>query len=149
MKYEHRFRVNAPVTAVADFYAQTSSLIRISPPPVVIRFHQAPEIARSGDQLSFTMWIGPISVRWLSYIEEASRHGFVDSQLSGPFRHWRHRHRFVPVDDVTTDVLDEVEAGLRVNPIWGPIGGLLWLTLPILFVYRAFRTRQILRGVGS
>jgi ligand-binding SRPBCC domain-containing protein len=33
-------------------------------------------------------------------------------RIQGPFRYWVHRHTFVPVDAHTTQVVDEVQAGL-------------------------------------
>ena len=59
-------------------------------------------------------------------------------------RSWRHQHRFVAIDELTTDVVDEVELEVRPHPIWGPVGLGMALNLPVLFAYRAWRTRGLL-----
>ena len=61
----------------------------------------------------------------------------------GPFRQWVHRHKFVPVDSTTTQVVDEIELRLRPHPWWGLIGMGMALTLPLLFAYRGWKTRLL------
>ncbi len=39
MRYEHRFRVRAPLAAVADFHSQAASMPAITPPPMIVRVH--------------------------------------------------------------------------------------------------------------
>ena len=94
--------------------------------------------------MDFSLGLGPLAIRWRARIEDASEAGFTDRQLEGPFRAWRHRHRFVALDDATTEVVDEVEASLRTHPVWLPIGLGMWLGLPLLFAFRAGRTRRLL-----
>jgi len=143
MKYQHRFRVRAPLEAVAHFHSRSASMAAITPPPIVVRVHRAPEIQHDGDEMDFTLWMGPLPVRWVAHIENVSPTGFTDHQLRGPFKQWTHRHSFVAIDGRTTDVLDEVTIELRVHPLWGPVGLGMWLTLPLLFAYRAWRTKRI------
>ena len=148
MRYQHRFRVRAPLEAVAGFHSRSASMAAITPPPIVVRVHHAPEIQRDGDTMDFTMWMGPLPVRWLAHIENVSITGFTDRQMHGPFGQWVHCHSFVQVDERTTDVLDEVTVELRAHPLWGPVGLGMWLTLPLLFAYRAWKTKRILEHGG-
>jgi len=142
MEYKHRFEVTAPLTAVADFHAQSASMGAITPPPAVVRVHRAPSHLDDGDEMEFTMWLGPLPVRWLARIEDVSPTGFTDRQLRGPFRHWLHRHTFVVVDETTTAVVDEIELELRSHPWWKLVGLLMWFSLPLLFAYRGWKTRS-------
>ena len=144
MRYSHRYRVKAPQAAVADFHRRPLALAGITPPPIVVRLRRAPRALVQGADVEFTIWLGPLPVRWLARIEESSPTGFVDRQIDGPFRRWRHRHQFVPVDDATTEVVDEVEAALSCHPLWGPVGLAMWLGLPLVFAYRQRRTRDLL-----
>jgi ligand-binding SRPBCC domain-containing protein len=144
MKFSRCFRVNAPLAAVAEFHSDAASLKAITPPPFVMRIHRAPARLQDGDVMDFTMWAGPIPMRWVARIEQVTPEGFVDSQMRGPFQQWRHRHTFRSVDPCTTEVLDEVEAKLRLHPWWGPIGASMWAGLPALFAYRAQQTRRLL-----
>lgn len=147
MQYAHRFLVNAPVEAVADFHKSSSSLKAITPLPFLMRVHRAPARLEEGDTMSFTMWAGAVPINWVARIEDVSPHGFVDTQLIGPFKSWQHRHTFRPRDAGATEIIDEVEAELRLHPWWGAIGGGMWAGLPMLFAYREKRTRQILEKV--
>jgi ligand-binding SRPBCC domain-containing protein len=118
----------------------------ITPPPMIVRVHTAPEQLTGGDEMDFTLWAGPIPIRWVARIEEASREGFIDRQLRGPFAAWAHHHRFMRVDDRTPDVVDEVEAELKRHRLWGFAGALMWIGMPALFTYRGWKTRQILEA---
>lgn len=144
MKFTHRFRVKAPLQAVADFHFSAASLKAITAPPLVMRIHAAPTRVAEGDQTDFTLWMGPLPVRWVARIERVSPEGFVDRQLRGPFGAWSHHHHFVPVDATTTEVHDEVTAELHPALGWKLVGLGMWLGLPLLFAYRGWRTRQIL-----
>jgi ligand-binding SRPBCC domain-containing protein len=57
-----------------------------------------------------------------------------------------HRHNFVVVDKATTEIIDEVEARLKSHVVWGPIGAAMWIGLPLLFGFRAWKTRRLLEG---
>jgi ligand-binding SRPBCC domain-containing protein len=147
MKFEHRFRVDAPQQVVAEFHRRATTLKAITPPPIFMQFHTPPpDPLGEGDSFTFTMWIGPLPFKWGSRIEEVSTEGFGDVQTQGAFAQWRHRHNFVRIDDQTTEVFDQVEARLRPHPVLGPVGLAMWLGLPILFAYRAWRTRKLLAG---
>lgn len=146
MRYRHSFRVKASLEAVAEFHARSASMPAITPPPIVVRVHRAPERMAERDEMDFTLWAGPIPIRWVARIEEVSAEGFTDRQVRGPFAAWRHRHRFVRVSERVTEVVDEVEASLKRHLFWGPVGLAMWIGLPILFAYRGRRTRQLLQG---
>jgi ligand-binding SRPBCC domain-containing protein len=99
--------------------------------------------------MAFTMWMGPIPVRWRAYIGQVSATGFSDHQMEGPFRYWAHRHSFLPQDENSTDVVDEIQAGLRWHPLWALVGLAMWLGLPALFAYRAWKTRRLLEKASQ
>jgi ligand-binding SRPBCC domain-containing protein len=146
MKFRHCFEVDAPLAAVADFHAQSASLKAITPPPARVQLRRAPARLGEGDELQFTIWLGPLPVHWLACIEHVGPTGFTDRQLSGPFRHWVHRHSFVPVDRTATAVVDQIEFGLRPHPWWGLFGLGMWLSLPMLFAYRGWKTRRLVQA---
>ena len=72
MIYNHRFEVRAPLAAVRDFHNQSASMGAITPPPVIVKVHQAPAILGEGDKMDFTMWLGPLPIRWVARIEDVS-----------------------------------------------------------------------------
>jgi len=145
MKYQHRFQVRAPMAVVADFHAQSASMGAITPPPIVVTVHRAPVRLADGDEMDFTLWLGPLPVHWIAQIEDAGPVGFTDRQVCGPFAKWIHCHRFVVVDESVTEVLDEIELNLRPHWVWGLVGLGMWLSLPLLFAYRGWKTRRLLK----
>lgn len=144
MKYSHRFWVKSPLSNVREFHARSTSMGAITPPPVIVRVHQAPLSLQEGDQMDFTLWLGPLPIRWLACIEKVTPDGFVDRQVRGPFRHWVHRHRFIPSGERGTEVSDEVEVELSHHPLWALVGFGMWASLPLLFAFRGWKTRRIL-----
>lgn len=143
MKYRHRFTVNAPLAVVAAFHRDSRALRLLTPPPMWVQFHQVDPLAE-GSVADFTMWLGPLPIRWTAVHSEVTAQGFVDTQQRGPFKTWRHRHAFRELNARTTGVIDEIEA----EP-GKLISRFMWLNLPILFAYRAWRTRRALRKAGN
>lgn len=144
MKYRHKFRVPASVERVAEFHRRSASMAAITPPPIVVKMRRSPAVLAEGNEMTFTMWLGPLPIHWLARIEAVSAAGFTDRQLRGPFTEWVHQHTFVAVDENTTDVLDEVTFQLRPHPFWGPVGLGMGLGLPVLFAFRAWKTKRML-----
>lgn len=145
MNYLHRFRVQAPLDAVVAFHQQAASMAAITPPPLIVQLHQTPPQLQEGDEMAFSLWFGPFPIYWRARIEQVTPVSFVDRQLTGPFAEWVHLHTFVPIDHQTTEVVDRVYATLKPQGGWRLVGLTMWLTLPILFFYRAWQTRRILR----
>lgn len=145
-QYKHRTLVKAPLERVAEFYADSSSLKRLTPPPIIVKFHEIQQIG-DGSKTDFTMWFGPIPIRWVAiHSNVLPLNGFTDIQDSGPFQKWMHRHSFHSLDTDSTEIIDEIQAEYKNHPIWGLIGRFMWINLPILFGYRAWATRQALRN---
>ena len=144
MSYRHRFRVRAPLAQVAEFHCHSASMAAITPPPIVVRVQRAPAVLAEGDEMAFTMWLGPLPIRWLARIEAVSATGFTDRQLHGPFGEWVHRHSFVAIDENTTEVVDEISWRLRPHLLWGPVGLGMRLGLPFLFAFRGWKTKRYL-----
>jgi uncharacterized protein (TIGR01777 family) len=145
-RYKHRFQVQASLEEVSDFHSRSSSLTEITPPPSKVIVHQAPPRLDEGDQMDFTVKLGPVPIRWLARIENVKPTGFIDRQLSGPFQRWVHQHTFEPINETTTTVIDEIEFSFHSHP-WRKIVGLnMILSLPALFAYRGWKTRSLLEN---
>lgn len=144
MNYRHCFRVLASIEQVAEFHRRSASMPAITPPPIIVNVQRAPAVLGEGDEMFFTMWLGPLPIRWLAHIEAISDTGFTDRQLIGPFAEWIHRHTFIAIDEHTTDVMDEITLQLQPHPLWWPVGFGMWLGLPVLFTFRAWKTKRML-----
>ena len=144
MKYSHEFEVDAPIDQVVDFHSRSASMSQITPPPLITQIHQAPTVLNDGDEISFTLWLGPCPIHWRASIERTSATGFTDRQISGPFAKWEHHHTFVAIDNGRTTVHDEITAEVKASLYWRLIGMVMWLNMPILFAFRGWKTRRIL-----
>jgi ligand-binding SRPBCC domain-containing protein len=142
--YEHQFRVRTTLDQVATFHQDPRALKRLTPPPVLVQFHEIQPLAENS-RLDFTMWLGPLPVRWVAVHSAVDfPNQFTDTQINGPFTSWVHRHTFRMVDDQTTEIIDRIQAQPSDHPWWGVIARLMWLSLPLLFAHRERVTRQAL-----
>lgn len=144
MRYEYQYVVEAPLEKVSGFFRKGSNLKAITPPLLPITGFCAPYHLSSGDHMTFTLWMGPLPVRWVARIEEYTPTGFIDRQDEGPFKEWIHRHHFQPLDDDRVLVQDSLTFRFKGQPLSFIPGLLMSLGLPLLFRYRAYRTKEIL-----
>lgn len=143
-QYAHRFKVQAPLEAVADFHSDSRALKQLTPPPLFVSFNKVEPLAE-GSVADFTMWFGPLPIHWVATHSEVDpMQGFTDTQTSGPFEVWKHRHSFESIDENTTYIMDQVQGQPSNHLLWGLVSRFMWLTLPILFAYRSRRTRKAL-----
>ncbi len=146
--YRHRFRTRAALDAVAAFHRRSTSMAAITPPPVRVDMGAVPAELGEGDEMAFTLRLGPLAIPWTARIEDVGPDGFTDRQVAGPFARWVHVHRFVARADGSVEVLDEVDARLSRRPWWFLVGLGMKLSLPGLFAYRAWKSRRILERGG-
>jgi ligand-binding SRPBCC domain-containing protein len=144
MQYQREFPVNVPLEEVLEFHRSASSLKAITPPFFFMSGLQAPPTLAEGDAMGFTLWMGPIPVRWQARIENVGPQGFDDIQVSGPFHSWVHAHRFEAISETETRISDQITYQIRRHLLWGPLGIIMALGLPILFWYRARKTKALL-----
>lgn len=134
--------VPRPLEEVFAFFSDAHNLEQLTPP--LVRFHVTtpqPIVMRPGLLIDYQLRIRGVPVRWQSEItawEPSTR--FVDEQRRGPYKFWRHEHRFEPCDGGTR-VLDEVHYGV-------PGGAIIhWLVVGRdvrkIFAYRQQRLREI------
>ncbi len=143
--FDYRFRVSAPVEAVSAFHFQTGILKALTPPLMIMQVHRFDPLA-DGSVGEFTMWMGPVPVRWVALHSNVSATGFTDTQTSGPMKFWQHTHRFNAISPTETEVHEHIEyehhSGLR--GLWSrmlfPRPALI-----ALFTWRAFVTRRAVR----
>ncbi|WP_060687192.1 SRPBCC family protein [Ardenticatena maritima] len=142
-RFEHTFIVHAPLEQVAAFHYAPDAFRRLTPPLLPVQVHHAEPLA-DGSTTEFTLWLGPLPVRWVARHRHVGPRGFTDEQVRGPFRQWIHRHTFEPIDAHTTRVRDTIEAAFHSHPFWALVGRLIWWGQPLLFQYRAWATQQAL-----
>lgn len=106
--FEYRFRVAAPVTAVTEFHFQPGILKALTPPLLWMQVHRFEPLA-NGSRAEFTMWMGPVPVRWQAVHSNVGLTGFTDTQVSGPMKSWVHTHRFISISEQVSEVHEHIE----------------------------------------
>lgn len=144
-KFVHRTHLKYPQAAVAKFHSDAHALRLLTPPPVFVQMHQVEPLCE-GSVSDFTMWMGPVPVRWTALHHNVDVHnGFTDEQVRGPFNRWVHQHRFEPLDAASTVIVDEIEAVFGSGPWEGLISRVMWWGLPVMFAYRGMILSRVLR----
>lgn len=144
--FDYAFTVNAPVTAVADFHHDTSVLKKLTPPPIFAQIHHYEPLAE-GSVAEFTLWFGPIPVRWRAIHHAVDRFGFTDVQQTGPLKAWAHTHRFEAIDDQHSRVVEHIE--YEHDTGWRGLFSRLLFAKPglyLLFTARKWLTRRQVVG---
>jgi ligand-binding SRPBCC domain-containing protein len=139
--FTYAFAVNAPVTAVSAFHHDTSVLKTLTPPPIFAQIHRFDPMGE-GAVAEFTLWFGPLPVRWQAIHSEVGEGGFTDTQVSGPLQSWQHRHSFIPLDANRTRIEERIEYSHHDGP-HGLLSRLLFAKpgLYLLFTARKMITR--------
>ena len=145
MQFKRSFVVEAPVQAVERFHRRPQSLKRLTPPPLRVADIRSAENLDQGDSISFRLFFGPFSVPWEAFIEELSPQGFVDRQIQGPFQNWVHRHRYRVISQECTEITDQIDWTYKNHLGWLLLGLVMTLSLPFLFAFRAWSTKQHLK----
>ena len=140
--FDFEFTVEAPQAVVRDFHHDTAVLKILTPPPTIMRVHSMEPLGE-GSVSRFTIWAGPLPIRWVATHHNVDENGFQDVQTSGPMEHWAHTHRFVAEGLNQTRVIEHIEYEhprfpklLLTYAIFGP------LSLRALFEYRKFQTKR-------
>jgi ligand-binding SRPBCC domain-containing protein len=125
------------------FFADAANLERLTPPWLNFGIRTPmPLVMRAGLEIDYRIRLYGVPIPWRSRIDVwEPRVGFVDRQLIGPYRWWRHEHRFEATESGTL-VIDHVEYLPR----------LAWLAsrfvrrdLERIFTFRQESIRNLLR----
>jgi hypothetical protein len=137
-----------PRHQVFAFFAEAGNLERITPD--FLKFHilsPQPIAMCPGALIDYQLRLHGIPLRWRTRIEAFEPDSFfIDTQLSGPYRRWVHRHDFTEVPG-GTEMRDHVDYQLP----FGPIGDVV----RALFVRRSverifdYRNQTILKTFSS
>lgn len=106
--------VPAPRDEVFDFFARPENLATITPDWLAFRIvaPDAPDM-RVGLEIEYRVKPLGFPQKWVSRITSYDPpHCFVDKQVHGPYRHWRHVHEFDDAPDGGTLIHDRVDYAL-------------------------------------
>jgi ligand-binding SRPBCC domain-containing protein len=121
--FDSKIWLPQPIDMVFPFFADACNLERITPP--FLKFTvitPAPITLARGTRIRYRLRLRGLPISWESEITAwEPPHRFVDEQRQGPYRLWRHEHRFAAWDG-GTEVLDHVEyaawGGALVNALF-------------------------------
>lgn len=140
--YKHSFTVKASLEKVTKFHQDSRALKKLTPPPMIVQIHKVEPLAENS-VAEFTMWLGPLPVRWVARHQEVNpEKGFIDIQEKGPFQNWIHKHEFRSIQDGRVQINDSISASPGKGIYRRLISTLMWIGLPILFSYRGWATRR-------
>jgi ligand-binding SRPBCC domain-containing protein len=114
--------VPQPLPPVFDFFSRPENLEEITPPWLRFRIvSPGPIHMQPGATIAYALRVRGIPLRWLTEIEEWNPPiEFVDRQARGPYRLWRHTHRFAERAGGTS-IVDIVDYAVP----FGPLGRLV------------------------
>lgn len=105
----YRSRLPVPVETALAWHANPGAFERLTPPWADIRVADERGTNAPGDWKRLRLGKGPVGFDWTLVHQASAYHaGFIDVQQSGPFRSWRHEHRFTPAGDGQSVLEDRI-----------------------------------------
>jgi ligand-binding SRPBCC domain-containing protein len=135
-----------PLSEVFEFFSRAENLERITPPWMQFKIlTPLPMTMKQGATIAYALRVRGIPMRWLTEIERWNPpFEFVDVQAKGPYKLWRHTHRFSEVRGGTL-IEDVVEYALPFGWIGRVVHRLqVRRDLAQIFDYRTQRVQALL-----
>ena len=150
--------MNSPIDRVWEFYTDIKHLEIITPKEIQLKIidattsqklAQGSEIWLEGKIIMFfkrSKWHSVIT----SYSASPQQYLYVDEMLTGPFKKWRHLHKFYCVNNNNsqkqTQVIDEIYFELPYGMIGKLFDGYAYRSLEKLFSHRKLATVRALES---
>ncbi len=150
MRFVKETRIAAAPERVFAFHESPGAFQRLTPPWERVEVVEGGESIRPGSRVVLRTKVGPVPLRWVAeHTEYESGRMFADTQITGPFARWYHRHWFLDDGRGGTVLRDEVDY----EPPLGPLGrwlaaGYLEKKLQKLFDYRHEVTKRIVESAA-
>ena len=109
-RFEFQSSFSVPPERLFDWHARPGAFGRLLPPWQRATLGRSALELVDGSRMEFGLRKGPFKFRWVaehSEVEPGRR--FVDTQVNGPFRRWRHAHEFLQREAGASKLLDRIE----------------------------------------
>ncbi len=124
LRFQRRSRIAAPAEAVFAWHARPGALERLVPPWERVAVEERAGGIEDGARVVLRVGAGPLRLRWVAVHDQVvPGRQFCDRQERGPFRYWRHRHRFEPDGPSACRLEDDVEYALPLGPLGTMVAG--------------------------
>jgi ligand-binding SRPBCC domain-containing protein len=146
--FRQSFIIECPIERAWHFYTDVKHLETITPKGIELK------IIRTTNQnivQGQEIWVsGKIfkkmgrRMKWHSKVTFLKSHEYIDEMLSGPFKKWRHLHRFHNIEGKQTEIVNEVEFELPYGILGKLFEGYAYKQLQNIFEYRKTATIKAL-----
>jgi len=135
-------QVSRPLQEVFEFFSRAENLEALTPPWLNFKILEVkPQPVQKGTLINYSLRVHGISLRWTSEIVEwEPPNRFVDLQLRGPYKLWRHEHRFEARDGGTL-ITDTINLALPLGAL-GQLAYKIKVKSDVQEIF-AFRERKI------
>ncbi|MFB6350582.1 MAG: SRPBCC family protein [Bradymonadaceae bacterium] len=149
--FEKTSEMPVSANALYQWHMQPGAFEALVPPWQEIEVVERPEPLEEGTRLVMKLKIGPMGIRWVAHHREfIEGRQFVDEQLEGPFARWVHTHRFKPIGEETSELVDHIDYELPLGALGRLFGR--WKVkrdLERMFEYRHEVTRREVAESGQ
>jgi ligand-binding SRPBCC domain-containing protein len=140
-------QVARPLPEVFAFFSRAENLEVLTPSWLNFKILEvSPQPVRQGTLINYSLRVRGLPLKWTSEIVEwEPPHRFVDLQLRGPYKLWRHEHRFEAHDGGTL-ISDTISLALPLG-ILGRLAYKLKVHSDVdeIFAYRTTKIQTLFR----
>lgn len=146
--FRNSFIVKGSIERVWDFYTDIKHLETITPDKIDLKIINATD---ERIVLGQEIWISgkiitKIRSTWHSKITLARPYEYVDEMLTGPFRKWKHSHKFYNINGKQTEIEDIFEFELPYGIIGRLLEGCAYKQIQNIFEHRKIATLNALEN---
>ena len=136
--FHKRSRIPASASNLFEWHARPGTFERLTPPWIPARVVERTGGIEDGARLVMRIGVGPVGIHWTAeHRDYIPGQQFCDVQVSGPFAHWEHVHRFEPAGDDASFLDDRISYRLPLEALGGWLGGpISRRALDRMFTYR-------------
>ena len=111
--YSYESNISAPAADVFAYHERVGAFQRLIPPWESVRVVSSKGGIQNGDSVTIKMNLGLFKTLWEATHQEYQKNRqFVDVQVKGPLKFWKHTHSFRSLDTHQTNLKDTIQLEL-------------------------------------